>query len=93
MPQETGKHTTWEFVPINRAYAVKYQVRGTNADGSPFAVTCLHEDTARLIAAAPDLYAACRMALDAHQYNHALDWSALKAALLKAQPFQEEESK
>lgn len=40
---------------------------------------------ARLIAAAPDLLAACKMALGAFEHNHAIDWKILVDAIEKAE--------
>lgn len=39
---------------------------------------------AHLIAAAPMLYEACQLALDAFEKNHAIDWGILAAALAAA---------
>ncbi len=39
---------------------------------------------ARLIAAAPDLYKGCRLALNAFERGDAIDWNMLSAALAKA---------
>lgn len=40
---------------------------------------------ARLIAAAPDLLAACKLALGAFTNNNAIDWSELERAIAKAE--------
>lgn len=40
---------------------------------------------ARLIAAAPDLLAACELALGAFERNDAIDWSELEYAIAKAE--------
>jgi len=41
-------------------------------------------ENARLIAAAPDLYEACEIALNAFLRNDCIDWSILEKALAKA---------
>lgn len=40
---------------------------------------------ARLIAAAPDLLAACKQALGAFEHNWAIDWGDLERAIAKAE--------
>lgn len=40
---------------------------------------------AKLIAAAPDLLAACKAALGAFEHNHAINWDDLQAAIDKAE--------
>lgn len=40
---------------------------------------------AHLIAAAPDLYNACQLALNAFENNWAIDWNVLRSALSKAE--------
>ena len=40
---------------------------------------------ARLIAAAPDLLAACKLALGAFERNDAIDWGEIEAAIQKAE--------
>ena len=52
----------------------------SGAHGDPAKI----EADARLIAAAPDLLGACQMALGAFEKNHAIDWSILHQAILKA---------
>jgi hypothetical protein len=47
--------------------------------------TVSSEANARLIAAAPDLLAACRAALGAFFNNNAIDWSELEEAIAKAE--------
>lgn len=42
-------------------------------------------DDARLITAAPDLLAACKLALEAFESAHAIDWGIIKAAISKAE--------
>jgi hypothetical protein len=42
------------------------------------------EADARLIAAAPELLATCKLALDAFEKRHAIDWDVLEAAIAKA---------
>lgn len=45
----------------------------------------VHGPDARLIAAAPDLLAACKAALGAFEHNHAIDWDDLVRAIAKAE--------
>ena len=40
---------------------------------------------ARLIAAAPDLLEACKLALNAFEKNHCIDWNDLSRAIAKAE--------
>lgn len=44
------------------------------------------EANACLVAAAPDLLAACRLALDAFERNDCIDWNTLRVAIDKAAP-------
>jgi hypothetical protein len=46
---------------------------------------CLNEADARLIAAAPDLLAACKAALWAFERNDCIDWDDLSRAIRKAE--------
>lgn len=43
------------------------------------------EANGHLIAAAPDLLAACKSALAAFEHNHAIDWDDLARAIAKAE--------
>jgi len=43
------------------------------------------EANARLISAAPELLAACKLALNAFENNWAIDWGELEAAIAKAE--------
>ena len=45
----------------------------------------MRKEDAYLIAAAPDLYAACKLALKAFENNWAIDWGVLAAAISKAE--------
>mgnify|MGYP003393011123 FL=1 len=55
--------------------------------------TCTHlqvtademKANATLIAAAPELLEACKLALSAFEQNHAIDWSILTQAINKAE--------
>jgi len=42
-------------------------------------------EDAYLIAAGPDLLAACKAALGAFEHNHAIDWADLERAIAKAE--------
>ncbi len=55
-----------------------------HASVTPTENTAETKANACLIAAAPDLYAACQLALDAFEKNWAIDWSELSKALAKA---------
>jgi len=44
-----------------------------------------HDANARLIAAAPDLLAACKLALNAFERNDNIDWGVLESAIAKAE--------
>ena len=91
----TAKHTPGPWAILPRAVG-GYEVQGTDADGEGSFVevvaTCHREANAQLIATAPDLLAALKMAahcLQWHVANHptGMDAKALadaKAAIAKA---------
>lgn len=55
-----------------------------SADGDVIADFVRPEDRP-VIAAAPELLAACKTALGAFEHNHAIDWSELERAIAKAE--------
>jgi hypothetical protein len=62
-----------------------YGQNARNHDTLPQMSKDYAEANARLIAAAPDLLAACKLALGAFERNDAIDWNELAGAIAKAE--------
>jgi hypothetical protein len=72
-PEHPAQGSTIGFAPIAKVVGDKRLMR----DGE-------REANARLIAAAPELLEACKLALNAFERNDAIDWSVLSDAISKA---------
>lgn len=66
------------FSPSDNRYVAKIEV---DAGDTPLVEIA----NAHLIAAAPDLLAACKLALNAFEKNWAIDWNDLRRAIDKAE--------
>ncbi len=83
-PWRTGpKHIVSSVYKKGDHRITQFVAEALESNGGP-SVRGDHLANARLMAAAPDLYEACELALSAFENNTAIDWNILSKALAKA---------
>jgi hypothetical protein len=86
--KQTPRHTPgpWELKPVHGGVPGRRAIYACNALGEKFICAEPYDEAnARLIAAAPDLLEACKLALAAFENNWAIDWNVLERAINRAE--------